>query len=374
MGESSNDKLVYNSFGHCISTTPLSLTEMVSWIYSVYFLTVFVLARGDELSGFIDMTGSRPGVAKGSQLFYWFTPAQEASVDAPLLIWLQGGPGSPGELGLFYEIGPYFLNNDLVLVNRTVGNWNKHYNVLFLDQPIGTGYSTAGSESSYATNEDDVATDLYFFLLKWYSLFGQFASAPLYLTGESYAGHYIPAFGHKILTENDNIAQTGNPVIPLRGVAIGDGLTDPCSQVEAGPRAAYDMGLINPKTFARAKAIAVEASVACARGDWRAAHDYREQMEGVVLSASGINKYDVRTFESYDALTDRMDLFMNLPDTKKMLHVPLDVPFLTDDLVSTKLYEDVMQSQMDKFPLLLERVRVLLYQVGRWGGGGGGSA
>lgn len=43
-----------------------------------------------EISGFIDMAGSRPGVGEGSSLFYWLAPAQSGAADAPLLIWLQG--------------------------------------------------------------------------------------------------------------------------------------------------------------------------------------------------------------------------------------------------------------------------------------------
>jgi vitellogenic carboxypeptidase-like protein len=234
--------------------------------------------------------------------------------------------------------------------------------VLFLDQPIGTGYSTSGSDSSYATSEEDVADDLYFFLMKWFDQYKQYSNVPLFLTGESYAGHYIPAFGFKILTENDNIAHTGNPFVNLQGVAIGDGLTDPCSQVEAGPRAAYDFGLVDLKTYASAKEVAVRTSLACAKQDWAAAHDLREEMESTVLDACGINKYDVRTFDSYDPIFDRMDVYLNQPEAKKMLHVPQDVPFMTDAQVPTKLYDDVMQSQKDKFPLMLERIRVLLYQ------------
>lgn len=315
-----------------------------------------------EISGFIDIAGSRPGVAEGSSLFYWFFPAQSGVTDAPLLIWLQGGPGSPGELGLFFELGPYYLTEDLTLEPRTVGNWNKEFNLLFLDQPIGTGYSTAGSDSAYATSQDDVSTDLYVFLQRWLDENKQYASVPLFITGESYAGHYIPAFSAKILTENANIALTGNRFINLEGVAIGDGLTDPCSQVEAGPRAAFDFGLVSPKVFAKAKASAVSASLACAAGNWSAAHDYRAAMENTVLDAALINKYDVRTFDSYSYMDERMGQFMNQADTKKMLNVPQDVTFATDSQVSQKLYDDVMQSQADKFPLMLENIRVLLYQ------------
>jgi hypothetical protein len=107
----------------------LKVKGMITPPYHIFFTVLSVLACscfGEEmLSGFIDMTGSRAGVEKGSQLFYWFTPAQHPSDNTPLLIWLQGGPGSEGELGLFFEIGPYYLTEELTLVNRTDGNWNK---------------------------------------------------------------------------------------------------------------------------------------------------------------------------------------------------------------------------------------------------------
>jgi vitellogenic carboxypeptidase-like protein len=173
------------------------------------------------------------------------------------------------------------------------------------------------------------------------------------------AGHYIPAFAYKILTENE----LGTSLhVNLQGVAIGDGLTCPCLQVEAGPRAAFDFGLINSKVYAGAKALALEASAACAASDWTLAHEKREAMESMVLDASGINKYDVRTFDSYDYMNDRMAAFFNRADTKALLGVPQDVPYGTDAGVSAALFDDIMQSQADKVPVLLRSLRVLLYQ------------
>lgn len=173
------------------------------------------------------------------------------------------------------------------------------------------------------------------------------------------AGHYIPSFAFKILMEND----LGNkPHVNLQGVAIGDGLTCPCIQVEAGPRAAFDFGLISAQVFARAKGMALEASIACDASNWTAAHEYRESMEALVLEASGVNPYDIRTFDSYDYMHTRMDEFFNKKETKDWLHVPQQYSFQTDAGVSVALYDDVMQSQAYKLPFILEKVRVLLYQ------------
>ena len=267
--------------------------------------------------------------------------------------------------GLFFENGPYYLNEALELENRTVGHWNKDYNVIYVDQPIGTGYSFAGKNESYTTNEDEVAADLYYFLQHWYKIYPQYTKSSFFITGESYGGHYIPALAAKIIDENELL--TANPsatnlFIPLEGVAIGDGLTDPCSQVQTGPRAAYDFGLISGKVFAKAKFLAEQAAFACTMGNFSLAHDYRGQMEDAVSIASGVNVYDVREFGNYDWMHERMDVFLNDPATKVMLHVG-DHAFGTHPLVGERLYDDVMRTQADKFPKLLSKIRVLLYQV-----------
>jgi carboxypeptidase C (cathepsin A) len=69
----------------------------------LFLLIIFhyiCLLCGEELSGYVDISDSRPGKTDGSKLFYWLTPQQKKTEDlAPLLIWLQGGPGSSGMTG-----------------------------------------------------------------------------------------------------------------------------------------------------------------------------------------------------------------------------------------------------------------------------------
>jgi pimeloyl-ACP methyl ester carboxylesterase len=327
------------------------------------------VAAAKQLAGYIDLTGSR-GVAShatdNSGMFYWFTPAVEDDGTAPLVLWLQGGPGSSGMTGLFYEIGPYTLNDKIQMVDRTVGNWNQKYNVLFVDQPVGTGYSYAGSADAYANNEDDVTADLYFFLQQWYKQYSQYSSRPFFITGESYGGHYIPAFASRILDENANASSNHNLVVPLSGIAVGDGLTDPCSQVLTGPRAAYDFGIVDMKTYARAEAYAVKAAAECSRGNFSGAVDYRSKMEDAVIAASGINPYDVRVFGNYNANSEKMTVFLNEASTKDMLNVGQDKKFGTDSEVGEHLTDDIMRSLAGKFPRLLANMRVLLYQVSKF--------
>lgn len=242
--------------------------------------------------------------------------------------------------------------------------WNLEYNVLYLDQPVGTGYSYVGKAEGYATSQDEVASDLCFFLQRFYEQYPSLAVAPLFITGESYGGHYIPAFASKILQQNEEVLAagggSGGVLVKLEGIAIGDGFTDPCVQITTKPAVAYHLGIIDSKTYLQASRVMQQAVEACGREDYDAAHEYREQMETLVLQC-GINKYDVRTFSTYSYMDDRMDKYLNAPQTRDVLHVG-NASWGTDEGVSAGLYNDVMRSQADKFPQLLEQVRVLLYQ------------
>ena len=226
---------------------------------------------------------------------------------------------------------------------------------------MGTGYSYVGKPEGYTTTQDEVASDLYFFLQQFYRQYPTFATAPLFLTGESYGGHYIPAFASKILTENDNLKVDGENIhVLLEGIAIGDGFTEPCVQITTKPAIAYHLGIIDSKTYVKATGIMHEAVAACEKEDYDSAHALRSEMESLVLEC-GINAYDIRTFDSYDYMSNRMSLYLNDPVTQAMLHVG-NMSWGTDSGVSSALYNDVMRSQADKFPQILENIRVLLYQ------------
>ena len=175
----------------------------------------------------------------GSNLFFWFFPAQNGNTSAPLLVWLQGGPGASSLFGLFSELGPIMVDKEKNLQPSNI-TWNSKYHLLFIDQPVGTGYSFTKSEDGYVHNEDEVARDLYAMLLQFFEIYYEYASVPFYVTGESYGGKYVPAIGYKIHVEN---LQTKFK-INFKGIAIGDGWIDPYIQWDFGP-VLYQFGLID---------------------------------------------------------------------------------------------------------------------------------
>jgi len=104
-------------------------------------------------------------------------------------------------------------------------------NIMWIDQPVGTGFSYADSFRDYVGSEKLVAEDLYQFLQTFFKQYPQYNSQ-VYLFGESYAGHYIPAFGARIVSGNSNPA-AGDVVIKLNGLGIGNGWVDPFIQYGA---------------------------------------------------------------------------------------------------------------------------------------------
>ena len=111
------------------------------------------------------------------------------SPDAPLILWLQGGPGGSSLFGLFIEHGPFYVTEQLDIRPRSTA-WSLPYNVLYIDQPAGTGFSFTKSDLGYVTDQERVADDLYEALKQFYTLFPTLLSQDLYIAGESYAGKY----------------------------------------------------------------------------------------------------------------------------------------------------------------------------------------
>ncbi|KAF8074955.1 Alpha/Beta hydrolase protein [Lyophyllum atratum] len=142
------------------------------------------------------------------------TTMAPANGNQPWGIWLNGGPGSSSMYGMLFENGPIRIQPDYRVTSNPY-NWNKLADYFWIDQPVGVGYSTADADG-YVADEDQVGADFMGFLTNLVKVFPSLATRPLHLTGESYAGYYIPYimkayFGMK------------NPPVKIAKIAIGDG-------------------------------------------------------------------------------------------------------------------------------------------------------
>jgi len=188
-------------------------------------------------SGYIKLPHKKDG-----NYFYWFFESRSDPVTDPLVLWLTGGPGGSSMMALLTENGPCTVGDNLTTINNPY-SWTSNANVIWLDQPIGVGFSY-GEPTDYDHTEDDVAHNIFAFLQLWLEKHPKFKNHPFFVTGESYAGHYIPVVAHYIM-EQQSKAEKDNVHINLQGIAMGNGLTNPIIQVNYHVTPTFSVSYIN---------------------------------------------------------------------------------------------------------------------------------
>ncbi|KAJ6609021.1 serine carboxypeptidase [Mycena sp. CBHHK59/15] len=177
-----------------------------------------------QASGYGDLTSTE-------SIWFWYFAARNNPATAPLALWFNGGPGSSSMIGLLQELGPCRITNNSESVTLNPFSWNTNANVLFIDQPVGVGFSH-GTETVGTSLE--AASDVWKFLQIFLAdtRFSSLASNDLAVWTESYGGHYGPTFAAYFLSQNSAIAAgTATGVhLNLKVLGVGDGLTDPISQ------------------------------------------------------------------------------------------------------------------------------------------------
>ncbi|KAL6041469.1 Carboxypeptidase [Balamuthia mandrillaris] len=297
-----------------------------------------------------------------ANLFYWMFAAQNTSAAAPLVLWLTGGPGCSSEVAIFFENGPFKIDPRSLQLKQNPYSWNKNAHLLYVDQPAGTGFSYA--RRAYVKNETMVALDMYTFLQKFLQQYPHLANVDFYITGESYAGHYIPAIAAYILQENK---QSGNPKINLKGIAIGDGLIDPESMAESwGTYLYFNNKIGKSDLYEIQQQFYKRCQPDLQAGDYGSAFFSCNQVLQMGLQAAGnINVYDIREPCKVPPLcydTSYIADYLNQPEVRKQLGVgnrqwedcssSVYAPFESKDFEYSYEFD---------LPIILEEARVLIY-------------
>uniref|UniRef100_J3N0G3 Uncharacterized protein n=1 Tax=Oryza brachyantha TaxID=4533 RepID=J3N0G3_ORYBR len=192
----------------------------------------------------------------GVELFYYFIQSERRPADDPLILWITGGPGCSALSGLLFEIGPLKFD----VAGYTEGfprlvyfqdSWTKVSNVIFLDAPVGTGFSYARHEQGYNVSLTQTGHHLLVFLTKWLADHPEFSSNPLYIGGDSYSGYTVPVTALQIANDGH---------LNLKGYLVGNAATD--IKYDDGGKVPFmhGMGLISDEMY--------EAARKSCRGDY----------------------------------------------------------------------------------------------------------
>jgi carboxypeptidase D len=219
----------------------------------------------NSYSGYID-------VAPDAHLFFYFFEARHDPNNAPITLWLNGGPGSDSLIGLFEELGPCNITEDLQSQLNPY-SWSEVSNLLFLSQPVGVGFSygsqapgtrnnftgdfqeasIAGVDGQYAViNASAISTTELAAIAAWEVLQGFYAALPqldpdlksrdFHLWTESYGGHYGPTFYEYFYEQNQAIANGSAQGVQLNMNSLGiiNGIIDEYIQAPYYPEFAVN--------------------------------------------------------------------------------------------------------------------------------------
>ena len=100
-----------------------------------------------SISGYVDISADE-------HIFFWFFEARNADpTTAPLTTWINGGPGTSSMVGLFQEVGPCLIKSNGMVVDNPY-SWTNASNLLFIDQPVQTGFSYSRTTPGYISPEN----------------------------------------------------------------------------------------------------------------------------------------------------------------------------------------------------------------------------
>ena len=234
----------------------------------------------DESWGYVQV---RPG----AHSFWWLYGANTtgARADAPLILWLQGGPGASSTgYGNFAEIGPLDWN----LAPRPSTWLNAPANLLFVDNPVGAGYSYVDDLSLLPRTNDDIAKDLVALLAAFFAKSPALSATPFFVFTESYGGKMAASLAPALLAAID----AGTVKANFRGYVMGDSWIHGTDHVDAWCPFLRAVDLLDDAQLKECLVPVKECDAATAAGDWQGAINFWGKTEGVI-----------------DGLTDSVDFY-----------------------------------------------------------------
>ena len=189
-----------------------------------------------------------------------------------------------------------------------------------------------------------MATDMYYGLLDFFTLHPDLAGRELYLSGESYAGKYLPYLATHILNQS-------HTSLNLQGILLGNGWVDPPTIVSSYPEWSYAHGLVSTNQLNVLRQNRTDFQTALKAGKLSLATDIEHGMEASVEKWSGMNAYDIRVQGGYDF--SNIETFLNQPAVQQSLGVNRTFA-ISSSHVGAILHEDIVKSAIDLIGPLLD--------------------
>lgn len=297
-----------------------------------------------------------------SNLYFWYFPPFSKVDSAPIILWLQGGPGGSSLFGLFEELGPLKAKKEGFALRRY--HWALDYHLIFIDNPVGTGFSFTENSQGYCNNEDCVAQGLFNSLQQFLKLFPKLRHNDMYLTGESYAGKYIPTLAMKI--HEENAVRLENEHINLKGLAMGNAYCDPINQLDYG-HYLYQHGLLDDNQLKVFLKYQDEISKQIKQQNWEQADVLMDRLMNGQLNAfsyfnlyTGFEYYYNYLHSKYFEDDGVLKSILQNVNVRLSMHAG-GLPFNDGEDVQLHLSYDIMKSVAPLVAELLQHYRIIFY-------------
>ncbi|CDW87058.1 serine carboxypeptidase [Stylonychia lemnae] len=311
-------------------------------------------------------------------LFFWLV--KNTALEKPnLVVWLNGGPGASSMSGLFLENGPLQvtqpdpkLGPDNFLVGLRDGAWTELADVVYIDNPVNTGFSFG---DTYVSSMADASAEFVSFIDQFLTLFPEYSlplGSNLYLTGESFGGKYLVQFGREIIRYQEN---QGSGKVKLAGIVMGNPLISPPVQRLTTHRVAQSLGMIDDSNMEQIATLHRECEQALS-SNWDKSNDACAQVLSYIQDVSGnVLSYDARIFISdYKKITQPYEDYLSasgkITDLYKAIHIDKSTKKpntwdKTNKKVADALNGESMFDSTNWFDITNDDVPMLIY-AGMW--------
>ncbi|KAJ0175692.1 hypothetical protein K1T71_008851 [Dendrolimus kikuchii] len=241
-------------------------------------------------------------VREGAHMFYWlyYTTADVQNyTERPVIVWLQGGPGgSSTGIGNFDILGPW----DLSLQERNY-TWVQNFNVVFVDNPVGTGFSYVDNLNLLTTTNDEIALDFVQLMRGFYNNHPEFRGVPLYIYGQSYGGKMVVDMAIRMREAEE----AGTIESNLRGIAMGNAWIHPIDATLTWAPLLLAAGLVDQEGYEDIQSEAREAERLFNAGLYvQSTSQWAATQRAVFRRTTSVDFYNILT-----------KMTVNVPDTTK---------------------------------------------------------
>uniref|UniRef100_L7M8V2 Putative serine carboxypeptidase n=1 Tax=Rhipicephalus pulchellus TaxID=72859 RepID=L7M8V2_RHIPC len=321
-------------------------------------VSLFRSVNATAYSGYITVNESM-----NSNLFFLFIVSEGNKSDDPVVLWTQGGPGLSSLFGQFLQNGPlkFQLPSNLTKRDNTL---QKHANMIYLDVPVGAGFSYTKDLRGYSQSMDNIIEHVLEFLRQFFLLFSEYQNRPFYLAGESYGARYSVAVANALLNNKDKLP------LKLEGVIGGNGFLGPITDIADSSKFLYQVSMLTADGLASFEQRFKEIKESEKTNPPKAL----QLLFSTIFTST--NKSTPTLFQSLTMFNDHASplhterprlmlacyYFLNTDDIKKEFHVGLNATFeFNNENLQKSLLLDWLADISEPMRNVLNNLRVLLY-------------